>query len=132
MKRKQIYPDGLHHGVSWKFIFLCRRIPTILVLQFVSPLIPSISSAPLSSPSHIYTLTKSFPCAFPDYAHNVLQEEAEEEQIKQQLQAKKASPNEDWDDGLTFTAKSSRKLNFVVSFCFLWIASPEGVDPFLL
>lgn len=41
---------------------------------------------------------------FADYVHNVLQEDNEEEAAPQ-----KASPNDDWDDGLTFTAKSTRE-----------------------
>lgn len=43
-----------------------------------------------------------------DYAHNVLQEDDREEEKHLEL-AQKTSPNEDWDDGLTFTAKTSRK-----------------------
>lgn len=42
-----------------------------------------------------------------DYLNDVLHEEHEEDLEKE------ASPqNEEWDSGLTFTAKSSRKLNF--------------------
>lgn len=39
-----------------------------------------------------------------DYIQDVLHEDNEDETT-----APKVSPNDDWDDGLTFTAKSSRK-----------------------
>lgn len=52
-----------------------------------------------------------------DYVHNVLQEDVEEEQQHQQPNQKMSPNGDDWDDGLTFTAKSSRKYSFIQIRC---------------
>lgn len=54
------------------------------------------------------------------YINEVLHESAEENPTNKLTEVTVVGPNDDWDDGLTFTAKSSRK--YFIENVFVWIS----------